>query len=94
MGSEPLGMQERENQITQKAEGNERSQRIIKDHNSFSSPPFAGIGVGDRKCEQAERVRDHLRTSIMESSLMRLIAIIVWHGLGEAVASDQRRNNH
>jgi hypothetical protein len=59
MGSEPLGIQERENQITQRAEGNERSQRIIKDHDSFSSPPFAGIGVGDRKCEQAERVRDH-----------------------------------
>src|SRR5262249_27215608 len=50
-----LGMQQRENQIGQEAESNERAQRIIKDHDPFSSTTVAGVGVGNRKCEQAVR---------------------------------------
>ena len=46
-------------QIDQEAEGNERSERIVKDHNSFSSIPVDGMGVADRKCEETERERNH-----------------------------------
>jgi hypothetical protein len=52
-------MQQRENQIGQEAEGNERSERIVKDHDSSSLTLFDGMGVGDRKCEEAERDRNH-----------------------------------
>jgi hypothetical protein len=46
-------MREHENQITPR----ERGQRIVKDHDPFSSTPFVGIGVGDRKYEQAQGER-------------------------------------
>lgn len=54
--SEPLGMQQRENQISQEADGNEGGERIVKDHDST---PFDGVGIGDRKCEEAKRDRNH-----------------------------------
>ena len=64
-------MQQGENQITQQAEGNERAQRIVKDHDPSSSTSFAGMGIGDRKCEEAERDRNH--QNVHHGSLLALL---------------------
>jgi hypothetical protein len=58
-GSEPLRPQQRVDQVDQQAQGNERSERIVKDHDSFSSIPVDGMGVANRKCEETERKRNH-----------------------------------
>jgi len=52
-------MQQRENQIAQQAEGHERSERIIKNRGSISSSLSDGMGVRNRKCEEAERDPNH-----------------------------------
>jgi hypothetical protein len=57
--SEPFGMQQRENQIGQQADGNKRGERIVKDHGSTSSSLSDGMGVRNRKCEEAEREPNH-----------------------------------
>lgn len=66
--SEPLRPQQRVDQVEQQAEGNERCERIVKNHNSFSSTLFDGVGVGNRKCEEAERDCNH-QASIIDASL-------------------------
>jgi hypothetical protein len=52
-------MQQRENKISQQTDGNERGEGIVEEHDPFSSTPVAGVGIGDRKREEAERNRNH-----------------------------------
>ena len=58
--SEPLGPQQRVNEINQQAGRYGRGKRIVKDHDPFSPlEALAGVGVADRKREEAERERQH-----------------------------------
>ena len=42
-------------QVTQQAGSDEGGERIVKDHDPFSSKPFTDVGVADRECKKAER---------------------------------------
>jgi hypothetical protein len=59
MRSEPLGPQQRVNEVNQQADRNDGSQRIVEDHDHSPLESLAGIGVADREREETERERQH-----------------------------------
>jgi hypothetical protein len=62
-------------QVTQQAGSDEGGERIVKDHDPFSTRPFADVGVADLEHKKAER-EPRTITSIIEcSSLLRVVMI-------------------
>jgi hypothetical protein len=57
--SEQFRFEQRVDQINEQSRGHERSERIVKDHDPISSELFAGVNIGDRQREEADRERHH-----------------------------------
>ena len=58
-GSEALGAQQRVGQVEQQTQRNETGERVIENHGSLLSQPFAGVGVAYARREKAEAERQH-----------------------------------
>jgi hypothetical protein len=57
--SEPLGPEQRVDEVDHQPRGHEAGERIIEDHGKASSKPIAGDGVADRQREEDERDGEH-----------------------------------
>jgi hypothetical protein len=57
--SEQFRLEQRVDQIDEQSRGHERSERVVKNHDSFSSQLFAGVDISDRHSEEADRERHH-----------------------------------
>ena len=57
--SEPLGLEQRVDEIDHQPHGHEAGERIVEDHGKASSKPIAGDGVADRQREEDERDGEH-----------------------------------
>src|SRR5262249_23591403 len=57
--SEQLWLKQCVNQIDEQRGGDERSERVIKNHDLISSQLFASVDISDRRGEEADRERDH-----------------------------------
>jgi hypothetical protein len=57
--SEQLWLEQRVDQIDEQSAGDDGSERVVKNHGSISSQLLAGIDIGDRCSEEADRERDH-----------------------------------
>jgi hypothetical protein len=57
--SEQFWFEQRVDQINEQSRGHERGERIVKDHDPISSELFAGVDIGDRQREEADRERYH-----------------------------------
>ena len=57
--SETLWPQQRVGQVEQQAKRDEAGERVVEDHDTFSSEPFAGVGIADACGEEAEAKRQH-----------------------------------
>jgi hypothetical protein len=57
--SEQLGLEQSVDQVDEQTGGHERRERVIKDHDAISSELFAGVDIGDRQREEADRERHH-----------------------------------
>src|SRR5262252_10803079 len=56
---EPLGPQQRVDEVDHQPRGHEARKRIIEDHGEASSEPIAGDGVADRQREEDECDGEH-----------------------------------
>ena len=56
---EPLGSQQRVDEVDHQSRGHEARKRIIEDHGEASSEPIAGDGVADRQREEDECDGEH-----------------------------------
>src|SRR5262249_46641317 len=57
--SEPLGPEQRVDEIDHQPHGHEAGERIVEDHGEASSEPIAGDGEADRQREEDERDGEH-----------------------------------
>jgi hypothetical protein len=57
--SEKFRLEQRVDQINEQSRGHERSERVFKDHDPISSELFAGVDIGDRQREEADRECHH-----------------------------------
>ena len=57
--SEPLGLEQRVDEVNHQPRGHEAGKRIIEDHGKASSEPIAGDGVADRQREEDEGDSEH-----------------------------------
>ena len=52
--SEPLGPEQRVDEVDHQPHGHEAGERIVEDHGQASSEPIAGDDVADRQREEAD----------------------------------------
>ena len=57
--SEPLGLEQRVDEVDHQPRGHEAGEGIVEDHGEASSEPIAGDGVADRQREEDERDGEH-----------------------------------
>jgi len=57
--SEPLGLEQRVDEVDHQSYGHEASERIVERSWQTSSEPIAGDGVADREREEDERDGEH-----------------------------------
>jgi hypothetical protein len=57
--SEQFWLEQSVNQVDDQSRGYERSERVIKNHDSISSQLFASVDIRDRHGEEADRERHH-----------------------------------
>jgi hypothetical protein len=57
--SEPLGLEQRVDEVDHQPHGHEAGEGIVEDHGEASSEPIASDGVADRQHEEDERDGEH-----------------------------------
>ena len=57
--SEQFWLEQRVDQIDEQSGGDQRSERVVKNHDPISSELFAGVDIRDRQREEAYCERDH-----------------------------------